>query len=301
MNKNFQIIIAALLVATASRGALAQTLGDANTSITGAPVYVEEGDVDYSVLGGMHNQLTISGAVGLPLNPTASMLPKGSARVQANYYKLWDDSDGSSDVDAKIYGIYAATSVSDKLEVSVGYEKLSVGGNGSFADLVGDTFEGSGAALGVKYMLNSPTNPKAVRIAIGAGYSRALYKNTHVYAVASKSFGSGRRIGTAHFGIRYDRFKVNGNSSIDSASSSKASLFAGAEIPIDSAGRFSLVGEIQSKNANEDFGGAMPYSLSLRYQNGSGLGISAGIMRQGVLSDFVDGDSNLFIQVGKTF
>lgn len=298
-NKPLQIALTAVMIAAASHSAFAQTLADDNTSITGAPVYVEEGDVDYSLLAGQHDELSISGAVGLPLNPTASMLPKGSVRVQANYYKLWSDSvSGSGNANGNLMGIYAATTVSNKLEVSAGYEKFGVGGSGDFADSLSDVYEHSGAALGIKYLLKEPSNPKAVRIAVGAGYSRALYKNTNVYAVASKSFGSSRII-TAHLGLRYDRFKVEGGGS--GTTSSKASVFAGAEIPIDSKGRFSLVGEIQSKNASEELGGAMPYSLSLRYQNNSGLGISAGIMRQGVLSKFVNDDSNLFFQVGKTF
>jgi hypothetical protein len=272
-------------------------IGDQNTTVTGAPVYVQEEDVDLPIVG--HNGLTINGAVGLPLNPTAQTPAKGAVRVQANYYKLWDD----SSADSKLYGVYAAGGVTDRLEISAGLEKQSVNGGG----LIEDAFDKSGIAVGVKYLLGKQNNPDDVRFAIGAGYSRALYKNTNVYGVASKAFGTGKRIITGHLGLRWDRFEVDGGGtalgvpfSVDDKSS-KVSVFAGAEVPIDSRGRFTLVGELQSKNADDDFGGASPYSLSVRYQSDNGFSASVGGMRQGVLSDFVDKDRGLFAQVGKTF
>jgi hypothetical protein len=157
-------------------------------------------------------------------------------------------------------------------------------------------------ALGVKYLVGKQNNPEDVRFAVGAGYSRALYKNKHVYGVASKAFGTGKRVITGHLGVRWDKFSVSdsGIATVDDTSS-KFSAFAGAEVPIDSRGRFTLVGELGTKNADDDFGGASPYSLSVRYQSDNGFSASVGVMRQGVLSDFVDKDRGLFAQVGKTF
>jgi hypothetical protein len=301
MNKTMKAALAALIAAGATSvvylPAQAQ-VADENTSVTGSAVYVEEEDVDLPLPSG-HNGLTISGAVGLPLNPTAQTPAKGSVRVQANYYQLFKD-DALINADSKLYGVYVAGGVTDRLEVSAGLEKNSVSGNGAASDI----FDKSGVALGVKYLLGKQSNPEDVRFAIGAGYSSALFKNTHVYAVASKGFGAGRRVITGHLGVRWDRFKANGNAvlpGVGSFESSKVSVYGGAELPIDRRGRFTLVGELQSKNTDTEFGGAMPYSLSVRYRSDNGFSASVGMMRQGVLSDIVQDDSGLFAQVGKTF
>jgi hypothetical protein len=302
MNKTMKAALAALIAAGATSvvylPAHAAAVADENTSVTGSAVYVEEEDVDLPLPSG-HNGLTISGAVGLPLNPTAQTPAKGGVRVQSNYYQLFKD-DALINADGKLYGIYVAGGVTDRLEVSAGLERNSVSGGGAAEDL----FDKSGVALGVKYLLGKQNNPEDVRFAIGAGYSGALYKNTHVYAVASKAFGAGRRVITGHLGVRWDRFKANGNAVIPGVGtfdSSKVSVYGGAELPIDRRGRFSLVGELQSQNTEDEFGGSMPYSLSVRYRSDNGFSASVGVMRQGVLSDIAQDDSGLFAQVGKTF
>lgn len=294
MNNSLKLVLAALLAAGAmvvQQPAQAQIVGDQNTTVTGAPIFVEEENADVFIAG--HNGLNINGAVGLPINPTANTPAKGSVRVQGNYYRLWDDAAG----DSKLFGVYAAGGVTDRLEVSAGIEKNDANGNSAIEDALDKT----GIALGVKYLVKQQQSPSDVRIAIGAGYSRALYRNTNIYAVASKSFGEGNRLITGHLGIRYDRFKVDATPFSSSETSSRLSAFVGAEVPLDRAGRFSLVGEVGTKNADEDLGGAMPYSVSLRFQNRNGLAASLGLMRQGVLSDFVDDDTGLFAQIGKTF
>lgn len=285
MNSVLKAAFAALMAASMSQAAQAQVIGDQNTSITGETIYVEEDTVMYDQA--RHNGLTINGAVGLPLNPTAQIPAKGGARVQANYFDLFS----SPTTDASFYGLYAATRVGDApLEISVGIEKLSA--DNDVLDI-----DRTGFAVGAKYLISSEDDdPEAVRIAVGVGYSSALYKNTHAYAVASKAFSAGTRVVTGHLGIRYDRF------SILDFDSSKASLYGGVEVPIDRRGRFNLVGELASKNASSELGGASPYSVSLRYQNDNGFAASAGIARQGVLSNFVDdGGGRVFAQVGKTF
>ena len=303
MKKPFQAALAALFAASATAVAIypaqAQYLGDVNTSVTGDAIYVEDEDVDLRVPGG--GSLTINGAVGLPLNPTAQIMPKGSARVQANYYQLWKNDDALADADSKLYGVAGATAISDRVEVSIGYQKQSVSGSGPLSGAIENAFDDSGVTAGIKFLVNSPKNPESVRFAVGAGYSKALYKNTHVYAVASKGIQAGDRLINAHLGLRYDRFKVNGGFAGGEVKSSKVSAFAGAEIPIDRQGNFSLVGEVQTKNANSDLGGRAPFSLALRYRNSSGFSASAGIMRQGVLADIVETDTGLFVQLGKDF
>ena len=287
MKTPLRAAIAALLIASLSPAAHAQIMGDENTSVTGDVIYVEEDEVIYEDQARNYGQ-TISGAVGLPLNPTAQIPAVGETRIQVNYFELFDA--GVSD--AKIYGVYAATRVGETpLEISAGVEKLS-----SSNDVL--DIERTGFVVGAKYLVvMDEEDPEAVRVAVGAGYSSALYKNAHVYAVASKSITTGQRVVTGHLGVRYDRFSI-----IDE-DSSKVSLYGGLEVPVDSRGRFVVIGEAQSKNANDELGGKAPFSLALRYQNPSGFSATAGIARQGVISEF-DDESNggkIFVQLGTIF
>lgn len=218
--------------------------------------------------GAARADLTISGAVGLPLNPTAQIPQEGGARIQGNYYRLGD---GASD-----YGIVGATRLGDGLEINGGVTRLSGGGESR-----------TGPAIGVKYLFSRETDPVGVRFAVGAGYDRALIKQTYIYAVATKYLGAvtGEKIPiVAHLGVRYDRF---------SGASSKASAYLGAEVPIVADGSFQAVGEIQSKNVD---GGSTPYSASVRYRpKGQPFGASIGVARQGI------GRSGVFAQVGYSF
>jgi len=227
--------------------------------------------------------LTINGAVGLPLNPTAQIPQEGGIRVQGNYTNLGD----IADEDAKLYGIYAAGRAGDNIEISGGIEKLD-------APFGGDR---SGFALGAKYLFTRESDPAGVRIAAGLGYNKAQADNTFAYVVGTKYFGEvgGDRVPiTGHLGLRYDRFDYD---YIGGGDSKKASIFAGVEVPVTRNGDFSFVGELQSKNL--DFGGAKsPYSASVRYRpQGQGLSASLGLIRR----PFITNDSGFFFQLGYTF
>lgn len=215
--------------------------------------------------------LTINGAVGLPLNPTAQIPQPGGVRLQGNYYDLGDDYND--------YATLAAGRIGKTLELNGGYVKID--GNGSL--------DRSGLALGAKYLFARESDPEGVRLAVGAGYDRALARQTYVYAVGTKYLGTvtGERVPiSAHLGVRYDRFGVR--------DSSKVSLYGGVEVPITSDGSFQAVGELQSKNVDD---GDTPYSASVRYRpKGRPFGASVGIARQGLTRD-----SGVFLQVGYTF
>lgn len=313
MNKTVKAALAALLAVGTTQVAHAQTVASPETSTGGNTVYVDGGDY-YEYAPQSHNGLNINGAVGLPLNPTADIPGTGAVRVQANYFDGPRLNVPGGDVNTKYYGIFAAGRAGDTpLEISGGLAKFDVNSDldGAFFpgvdDAVEDALDKSGVVIGAKYQLRgSGEDGRGVRIAIGAGYNRALVKNVHAYLVASKAFGVGRRNINAHAGIRYDRFKYDfGFGGLD-ASSSKVSAFVGAEVPLDRRGNFTLVGEYGTRTADkEDFLSAAPYSLSLRYQNGKGFAINGGIARIGLLSNgggTLDADgSRFFISAGQTF
>ncbi len=225
-----------------------------------------------STIGGAARaDLTINGAVGLPLNPTAQIPQQGGgARIQGNYFRLGNGLNS--------LGVVAATRVGDGLEVNGGYSRIS--GNGNRIN---------GGAIGAKYLFSRETDPVGVRFAVGAGYDRAFAKQTYAYGVATKYLGeaTGEKVPiTAHLGLRYDDF-----SDIDS---SKVSVFAGVEVPITSTGEFQVVGELQSKNVE---GGSTPYSASFRYRpKGQPFGASLGYARQGLTNR-----GGVFAQIGYTF
>lgn len=233
--------------------------------------------------------LTLNGAVGLPLNPTAQIPGTDGIRVQGNYYDL-----GDVGGDLNLLGVYGAGRLTDRLEVNGGLERVS--GDGAL-----DPLDETSIAIGVKYLVTRQTEETGqdlggVRIAVGAGYSRALLRNKHAYVVATKDFsglsGSGRPPGLVHLGLRYDDFDGGGALAGDS---SRVSIYGGIEVPLDRQGRLHAVGELQTKNS--DFGSSeFPYSASLRYRTEAGFSASAGLARQGLT-----GDNGLFVQVGKTF
>jgi hypothetical protein len=227
--------------------------------------------------------LTLQGAVGLPLNPTAQIPLPGGVRVQANYFDLGEEF-GS---DAQYYGLHAAGRLGERLEINGGVSKLD-------ADGFFDNFDRTGFDLGAKYLFTRETDPAGVRIAAGVGYSRALLKNVHAYVVGTKSFGRGITGNSApitgHLGVRYDRFDFG-----FADKSKKASVYGGVEIPFTRTGDFSFVGELQSKNFEGD--SEFPYSASIRYRPvGQGLSASIGIQRHGILDD-----NGLFAQIGYSF
>lgn len=221
--------------------------------------------------------LTISGATGLVLNPTAQIVEKGRPQIQANYYDL-----GTSD---KIYGLYGAVQASDRLEINGGLNKYK-------SDY--SSWNRSGFAIGAKYQLQSLAEKK-IGLAVGAGHDRGLQRNTHAYAAATKAFGSSfDRTGiTGTAGVRWDRFQ-------SVSSTSKVSVYAGVEVPLASNGDLSLIGEVQSKNV-KGYGAKIPYAVGLRYSpSGQAFSVTGGIQRQGLTSSF-SGSSKLFVQAGYQF
>jgi hypothetical protein len=231
--------------------------------------------------GAVQADQTISGAVGLPLNPTAQLPDKGSVRVQANFSDLGSIS-GS---DLNFGGIYAAGRLGDRLEISGGLERLD-------GDRFLNPLDSTNVALGAKYLIKRG-GTDGVAVAAGVGYSRALLRNKHAYVVASKSFGalskSGRAPGMAHLGVRYDDFRLLGSNS------GKASLYGGVEVPLDARGRLSAIGELQSKTSEFNTS-SYPYSAGLRYKAGGGFSATVGYMREGIT-----GESGFYGQIGKTF
>ncbi len=226
-----------------------------------------------ALAGSARADLNISGAVGLPLNPTAQIPGAEGARVQANYYDL--------DNSAKTYGLFAAARVGEKLEVNGGINKL---------DADNASIDRTGFAIGAKYLISRENDPAGVRLAVGAGYDRALLKNTNAYVVATKYLGgvdTGRTPITGHLGLRYDNFDGG------VGSSDKFSIFVGAEVPISQNG-LTAVGELGSKIAD---GGNTPYSISVRYRRqGQPFGASVGLAQKGF-----GGGGRLFAQLGYTF
>ena len=239
--------------------------------------------------------LNIYGEVGLPLNPTAQIPEQGGARVQGNYYKLYDVSGGGLDANGKIYSIVGAFRAGDNIEVSGGIHRSE--NNVSFLGANADSKD-TGFSINAKYLFTRETDPAKVRLAAGVGYFDVdQVKTQHVYGVASKSLNNpadGKLPIVGHLGIRYDRFDPQG-----AGTSDKFSAFVGAEVPITSNGQFQVVGEAGTKQID---GGKSPYSLSLRYRpSQKPFGISAGIARQGAFSNLGDNDSHIFVQLGYTF
>lgn len=247
---------------------------------------------------GAKADLTVSGAVGLPLNPTAQIPSASGARVQANYYDLGDSFGLGS---TKIYGVYGAVRAGDNLEINGGIEKLD-GPQfeaGRISDFPSVDVNRTGFALGAKYLFTRESDAPGVRIAAGVGYNRAQANNLYAYVVGTKYFGelTGERVPiTGHLGLRYDRFSYGFLSDAQIDNSSRASVFAGVEVPIVRNGDISFVGELQTKNVD---GGSSPFSASVRYRPaGQGFAASVGIQRRGI--GFGEGN-NLFAQIGYTF
>jgi len=224
---------------------------------------------------GARADLTLTGAVGLPINPTAQIPAQSGVRIQGDYWDFGDD--------VQYYGIHAAG--------RVGKAPLEISGGVSRLDYSSD--DETGLDVGIKYLFTKESDPAGVRIALGGGYSKALFENKHAYLVATKYIGevTGERVPIIlHGGVRYDRFDFGFGSDDDS----KVSAFIGTEIPITRTGAWQLVGEVGSKVVDE---GETPYSASIRYRpQGGGFGASVGIARHGLSSD-----NGFFAQLGYTF
>jgi hypothetical protein len=335
LSKPTQRALSALLAAGSTCGSAGLAVAAPATTETATPVTTVSAH-DTEILPG-HNGLTLNGVVGLPLNPTANIPNQKSYRLQADYFELGDlnvdnnfyDSSfnngtfGRDFADTKFYGVHiAGRPFKAPIELSGGIEKLRARGNtldGPFNDnnFEFEDLDTTSFAVGAKWQFYRNA-AHSTAVAVGAGYSRALFHNYNAYLVGSKVLNAGRRSISAHLGVRYDHFKVEGEDFIPGPpayrfedSSSKVSIYAGAEVPIDRRGRFSFVGEVASKNGSDfNFGKftfpdaavddahlrpKFPYSASIRYAN-NGLAASIGVMRQGIATD-----SGLFVQIGKTF
>ncbi len=227
--------------------------------------------------------LSLSGAVGLPLNPTAQTLSSGQVQVQGNYEQLGNLSVLGFDVSkVKNYGLHVAGTLGNRLELSGGFNSLRASDP---AGLNVDELNSTGLSLGAKYLLTQAQDAQGIGIAVGAAYDRALFHNEFVYLVASKPLPvyEGFEVPIVlHLGARYDRFST---ADIGGPKSKKASVYGGIEFPLTPRGDFTLTGEVGSKN--NDLGREVrPYSVGVHYGCPiSNVSASIGVQRQGVTGD----------------
>ena len=232
--------------------------------------------------------LDINGATGLILNPTANIVEKGRPVVQAGYYDF-----GTPEND-KYYGVFGAVGVADKLELSGGINRYRT-------DF--DFWQRSDFAIGAKYRLLSNAE-KGLSVAVGAGINRTMQRNVHAYVAATKALGNraNRAPITGTLGVRWDRFQAD-----DDFRSTKASVFAGLEVPLTRQGEWSLLGEIQSNNyENTDPAYTdrvkFPYAVGVRYRpQNQPFSVTAGVQRQGILTAYGETKPRLFVQAAYTF
>lgn len=220
--------------------------------------------------GSARADLTVSGEVGLPLNPTAQIPAPGGIRLQGTYVN----------VDGTFYGLHAAGRIGDSpLEINGGFERVKNGDSDN------------GFSIGAKYLITRETDPIGVRIAAGVGFSDALADNIRAYVVGTRAFGNpaaGRPPITGHLGARLDRYDDN----IGGGDDTRFSIFTGVEVPITVTGDFSFVGELGTKVVDD---GGTRYSAGVRYRPaGRPFGATVGFMRP-------FGDTGFFAQIGYTF
>ena len=193
----------------------------------------------------------------------------------------------------KTYGVGGAAGVADKLELSANYSRLDVEGE-----------NGNVWRIGGKYqVLNQKKN--GFDLALGGSYEKAsgtliddIFSDdlTHwnAFAAATKAFnqGSSRAAVKGTLGVRWDRFSNSyGNES-------KASVYAGADVPLTSTGELSLVGEVGSKII--DYSGT-PYAIGLRYHpKQTDFTLAAGFGKTGFLSQYVN-KGGFFVQASYNF
>jgi len=233
--------------------------------------------------------VTLDGQTGLFINPTAEVVRQGNGEIQGNYQhtSIPDDS-------LKNYGIGGAYGVADKLELSANYAHLSA------YDESANQWR-----VGAKYQLFNQRD-KGFALAVGGNYSNISgsladdffgdnFKHENLYVAATKGFGysESRAPIQATLGLRWDHYSAAGESD------SKASVYAGAEVPLSSDGQFSLVGEVGSKM--ED-GLETPYAIGLRYHpKSSQFSVGAGFGRPTFFSQIPGAGTTVFAQVGYNF
>jgi len=226
--------------------------------------------------------LTLDGQTGLFINPTAEVAAKGSPEIQANYQRL-----STLNTHFNTYGIGGAIGVADKLELSGNYNRTSVEG-----------YHDNSWRVGAKYQLLQRAE-KGFDLAVGGNFGNeglveAEIDHYNVYVAGTKAFNSSstRAPIEGTLGLRWDRFSAYGNNE------SKFSVYAGANVPLNRTGEFSLVGEVGSKIID---GGETPYSIGLRYHpSNSGFTVGAGLGRPTLLNSAFGGTS-WFAQVGYQF
>lgn len=233
--------------------------------------------------GAARADLTLDGQTGLFINPTAKVATKSSPEIQADYQRLSVDG-----YHFNTYGIGGAIGLADKFELSANYNRSSIEGEH------GDTWR-----IGGKYQILQQAD-KGFDLAVGGNYEKIDFFGesdlTHynAYVAGTKAFSTSttRAPIEGTLGLRWDRFSDSG------FSTSRASVYAGANVPLSSDGKFSLVGEFGTKIID---GGDNPYSIGLRYHpKGSGFSVGAGFGRPSLLNDEVD-KSSIFAQVGYQF
>jgi hypothetical protein len=290
--------------------------------------------------GAAHADLTIQGAKGLPLNPTAelpqgtvlegSLIDLGNLRVSDPFGGVPGTFDAG---DFHFYGIHAATRQSSRLEINGGVDHLKADNNrintlvdtgfpfglqpGTATPNFDDLNE-TGLSLGAKFLLKKGATPQDVSIALGGGFSSALVNNGYAYLVGSKGFGDmgeGRSRLKLHLGVRYDRFRTDeitarvetgfgsGTPNFGRFKSSKVSVYGGAEYQI---GRdYALIGEIQSKN--NDFESDVTGDLNNDVKTPFSVALryapkdERGTLTVGAARQGLTGDKGYFVQLGYKF
>jgi hypothetical protein len=231
--------------------------------------------------GAARADLTLDGQTGLFSNPTAEIVQKGAPEISGNYIHYSD-----SGYHENSYGIHGAIQAADKLELSAGYQHYSDNEDYSENDW----------HIGGKYQLLSQQE-KGFDLAVGADYLRynGDYDNDGnyytAYLAATKAFTNGNRAAVkGTLGLRWDKDDPN-----DFPSSSKASVYAGVEVPVTRTGQVRLIGELGSKRYDDS---DAVWDIGVRYHpQGSGLSLGAGF---GNPWGWEDG-TTWFAQVGYTF
>jgi hypothetical protein len=226
--------------------------------------------------------LTLDGQTGLFINPTAEVAAKSNAEIQANYQRF-----SAYGTHFTTYDIGGAVGVADKLELSGNYGRVSVEG-----------YHDNSWRVGAKYQLLQQAD-KGFDLAVGGNYGNEGFiegdlDHYNVYVAGTKAFNtsSNRAPIKGTLGLRWDRYSAYGDST------SKFSVYAGADVPLNRTGEFSLVGEVGSKTIDE---AETPYAIGLRYHpNKSGFSIGAGFGRPNLLNS-VYGGTTWFAQIGYAF
>ena len=285
--------------------------------------------------------LTLSGATGNPLFPTAHIPRQGSWLVQGSYFDLGQIQNVENDFgldqnigELRFSGLHVAGRPwKAPLEITLGVEKLRARGKTVF-DVPGfvtdetrfEALDRAGFSAGVKYAFSPAGQAAAGKwdLSAGAGYSQALLNNAHIYVVGSRAVSTGSRSIQIHLGARYDHFRftavdrqtgplvIGGVDDIRLHDSShRFSLFGGMEVPLDRDQHWNLIGEIGTRNSDFDIGfqaeSFVPSRFRADLKGGFPYSLSvryAGrgwVATAGVMRQGLVEDSGLFAQLGKAF